>query len=96
MSKQKDAVWELVFELATKLNAEFTKGNTVIWEDDVLNVPLTIDSERQTLKYITDNDTFVTVIHDGTEPEWGAFKTRKEVKDFFSKSIRVLQPVKWM
>lgn len=96
MSKRKDAIWALVFELATKLNAELEKGNTVIWYNDVLEVPFFIDAEKQKFQYVTDEGRSTYSIHNGSEEGWGVFESQKEVREFFSKRIRVLQPIKWM
>jgi hypothetical protein len=96
MSKKKDAIWALVFELATKVNAELEKGNIVIWDNAVLEVPFLIDAEKQKFQYVTDGGRCIVNIHNGADEAWGTFETQKSVREFFSREIRVLQPIKWM
>ena len=95
MSKRQDAIWDLTLKLATKLNAEIAKGNVVLWDTAVIKAPFVLDVENQQFKEVSDDGKMTFIIHDGTG-SWGRFETLKEVKQFFTKRITVLQPIKWI
>lgn len=94
MSKRKDAIWARVVMLAQLLEQEFEKGHTVMCDNNVLHAPFVLDLENQHLKEVNGN--CVHYIHNGTDEGWGAFETLTEVNEFFSKRIKVLQPMEWV